>query len=157
MPRAQPRRRLVEQRAGDLHVVDRVEEAEVPRRVVPLVEPRAVDRRGDATDQLAVAPRGEQRHVRVAVERVLGGVELLLDDHVQRRDPGRVVAEHFEARADEIAHVLTGLVAADLDGHGAGRVLQSRAGGKRGRPSRRARGGGATGARGRPRRAHTGD
>ena len=80
-----------EELARDLGVVDGVEEAEEARVVVVALEVLAIDLRGDATDALAVAVRGEDGALGVLEEGVLLRVEPILQVHVERADVVRIV------------------------------------------------------------------
>ena len=118
MPRArQNRSASVSERARDLDVVDRVEEAEETGLVLPHAQVLAVDRRGAAPDEAAVLPRREERDVRAIEERVVLGIEPLADLEAERRDPRWIAFEDLVSGAHEITHVATGLVSANLDAH----------------------------------------
>ncbi|MCZ7680192.1 MAG: hypothetical protein M5U28_16070 [Sandaracinaceae bacterium] len=97
-----------------LAVVDRVEEAEVPRAILVGALPVAIDARRDPPDGLP-APQGhEERGLGVLEERVLLRVEALLDLEAERRDPRGVALEHAIGRAQEGREVSTGIDLLDL-------------------------------------------
>src|SRR6185369_7936615 len=64
---------------------------------------------------LAPAPRHEERHVGVVVERVLGGVEEFAALHEERRHPVQVAVVDLPLEADELVLLDAALDARDLD------------------------------------------
>jgi hypothetical protein len=78
----QPGLGLAEQRARHLDVVDGVEITEMPRVVLPGVEPGAVDGCRGASHELPVSPGRQQDHLGVAMERVFFRIEPVAYHHL---------------------------------------------------------------------------
>src|SRR5262249_10920799 len=112
----EPRARAVDEGATDLVVVDRVEEAEEARVVLPHLEVLAVDLRGAAPDEPPVLPRGGDGDLRAVEERVLLRVEAIPELHVEVRHPRRIAVVNDMPCSNEVLEVRD-LVLANLDSH----------------------------------------
>ena len=76
-----------------------------------------VDLRGDAPNRLALFPSGEERDFGMFEKGILLRGKAVVDLHVERRHPGRVIAIHVEGHLNEILQVLSRLMLLDFHSH----------------------------------------